>query len=60
MMIIICILIDFGYDESLLKCFIPQENTLSDMTFSLTQSNRPTLCFRLCNDYGYRFAGIMG
>lgn len=54
--------IDFGFDEGLLECYKPQTNTLRDMdmAFSLTESNRPSLCFKLCSDYTYTFAGVMG
>jgi len=51
---------EFEYDESLLQCAKPQEHTLSDLAFLFPRNNRPALCFRLCKDYRYAYAGVMG
>jgi len=59
----IFVLTDFPLNERYLGCFYRLQKdgySLSDMNFALPHTNRPITCSRLCNDFGYRFAGIRG
>lgn len=51
---------DFPVENRLVGCFVQDADALFDMKFELINTNTPDRCSSICNNAGYKFAGVMG